>query len=162
MLPEAEKHEKDTVAVEAVKEVKEKHDEGKDENKDIEEDAEKKVEICQTEHGKVEGAPAEVADVDGVKENQAEKKSEVQLEDSKGEDAPSEVAEVHEKVEQKHTETAEEKKHQPEQEQSDEQQNVVATKSTEGENALLNRDISKKAEEEVTDNGNKADEAADA
>ncbi|KAK4369959.1 hypothetical protein RND71_009434 [Anisodus tanguticus] len=169
---DAAKDEKDTVAVEA-----EKEDEGKDENKDIE-DMEKKDEMCSS-------------DVDAVKENQAEKKSEVQTEDGKGENAMSEVAEVdkdvkmadnvehpkeveadvpaatkdvqvQEKVKQKPTETAEEKKHQPEQEQSDEQQNVAATKSTEGENALMNSDIRKKAEEEVTDSGNKAVEAADA
>ncbi|KAJ8562336.1 hypothetical protein K7X08_011627 [Anisodus acutangulus] len=48
-MQESEKDEKDTVAVEAEKEVKQKQDEGKDENKDIEEDVEKKDEMCSSD-----------------------------------------------------------------------------------------------------------------
>ncbi|MCD7445978.1 hypothetical protein HAX54_024682 [Datura stramonium] len=73
-MPKAEKHEKDVVAVEAEKEVKQKHDEGKDENKDIEKDVEKKDEMPST-------------DVDVVEENQAKKKSEGQTEDGPSKEA---------------------------------------------------------------------------
>ncbi|KAJ8562335.1 hypothetical protein K7X08_011626 [Anisodus acutangulus] len=127
----------------------------------------------QTEHGKAEDTLAEVADVD-MKENQAEKKSEVQLEDGKGEVAPSEVAEVDKDVKMADNvehpkdvkadvpEATKDVQVQEKVEHRDGHQIGAATRSTEGENALMNSEISKKVEEEVTDNGNNADEAANA
>ncbi|XP_059285461.1 methyl-CpG-binding domain-containing protein 11-like [Lycium ferocissimum] len=76
-MPEAEEHEKDTVAMEAEKEVKQKHDEGKDEKKKDE---------------------TRSADVEVVKENEAEKKSECQTEDGKADGGPSKEAEVEKDV----------------------------------------------------------------
>ncbi|KAK4369923.1 hypothetical protein RND71_009398 [Anisodus tanguticus] len=157
--------------------------EKKDEMRSSDVDAVKENQVEKKSEGQTEDDPSKEAEVEKdvkMTDNAAEKKdemhkenqSEVQTEDGKGEDAPSEVAEidkdvkmadnVQDKVKQKPTATAEEKKHQPEQEQSDEQQNVAATKSTEGKNALMNSDIIKKVDEEVTDNVNKADEAANA